>query len=411
MKQMVAKVFGKPRLALTLLGCAGAAAGLAWWQTQHAGTIRTDNAFVFGHVTRLVSPINGAVDELALAPHSAADQGAVAFVLNKAEYELAITNASTQLRTALREELLKCSSRQAARYRTEQANAALDRSQTLLEQANNLVSKAYLPKDALLERQSSEKQALLNQKLAQLEGDKADYQLVAPLAMRSNVATAIHALSAALATKQRSTLRLDSDAYIYDVFVTRGQTISEGTLLATMVPDGPVEVQANVLESQYRQVRIGQSVDVRFDASPGQKTYRGRVSALVPAVAAAFSPVPRANTDSNWIKVSQRVPVIIALDEAPPASERPPMGSSAEVVIHAGAAARPHAPAAPTLPPPRRRPDEQLAQELAQHIQRVTAAEQRLVPASLPQDPACRSALAAAQPAQPAQRLAHQAGK
>jgi membrane fusion protein (multidrug efflux system) len=414
MKQAVTTVFKKARLALALAGCAAAVAGIAWWETQQADTIRTDNAFVFGHVTRLVSPTNGAVDELALAPHAAASRDAVAFILNKPEYELAITKASTQLRAALRDELLRCSSRQATRYRIEQADVALDRSHTLLEQASNLVSNAYLPKDALLERQSSEKQALLNQKLAQLEGANVDYQLVAPLTMRSNVAAAIQALSAALATKQRSTLRLDDDAYIYDVFVTRGQSISEGTLLATMVPAGPVEVQANVLESQYRQVRIGQPVDVRFDAAPGQKTYHGRVSALVPAVAAAFSPVPRANTDSNWIKVSQRVPVIITLDETLAAGERPPMGSSAEVVIHAGAG---HAPAqAPRAPAaPRRRADEQLTQELAQHMGRIMDAERRLVPASLPQDLKCLAALDASQrsvhvvPRAPAQRLAVQA--
>jgi hypothetical protein len=82
------------------------------------------------------------------------------------------------------------------------------------------------------------------------------------------------------------------------------------------------------------------------------------VHAIVPSTAASLSGVPRRNTDSNWIKVSQRVPVLISFDEADrDRVRRLPTDSSVTVRLKEervyGAAAAPSAGAPPvhTRPP------------------------------------------------------------
>ena len=77
-------------------------------------------------------------------------------------------------------------------------------------------------------------------------------------------------------------------------------------------------------------MRVGQPAEVSFDAYPGLKL-KGHVASIGAGTGSEFSVLPAQNATGNWVKVTQRVPVRIAIDEQSP---RPLIaGLSADVTV------------------------------------------------------------------------------
>jgi membrane fusion protein (multidrug efflux system) len=80
-------------------------------------------------------------------------------------------------------------------------------------------------------------------------------------------------------------------------------------------------------------MRVGQPAMIRFDAYPGLEL-KGHVASLGAGTGSEFSVLPAQNANGNWVKVTQRVPVRIAIDEKSP---RPLIaGLSTSVTIDTG---------------------------------------------------------------------------
>jgi membrane fusion protein (multidrug efflux system) len=77
-----------------------------------------------------------------------------------------------------------------------------------------------------------------------------------------------------------------------------------------------VWVEANFKEDQLTYMRPGQSATFKVDAYPGV-TFHGRVQSLSPGTGSSFSLLPAENATGNWVKVVQRLPVRIAIDDPP----------------------------------------------------------------------------------------------
>ncbi|HCU6901798.1 TPA: HlyD family secretion protein [Staphylococcus aureus] len=89
-------------------------------------------------------------------------------------------------------------------------------------------------------------------------------------------------------------------------------------------------VTANIDEKDIKDVEVGKDVDVTID---GQKaSVKGKVDSIGKATAASFSLMPSSNSDGNYTKVSQVIPVKITLDSEP--SKQVVPGMNAEVKIH-----------------------------------------------------------------------------
>jgi membrane fusion protein (multidrug efflux system) len=90
-------------------------------------------------------------------------------------------------------------------------------------------------------------------------------------------------------------------------------------------------VDANFKEDQLGRMRIGQHVSIKIDAYPGHKL-DGHVASFSPGTGSAFSALPAQNASGNWVKVTQRLPVRIDFDHAPPATAAS-AGLSAQVKV------------------------------------------------------------------------------
>jgi membrane fusion protein (multidrug efflux system) len=76
-------------------------------------------------------------------------------------------------------------------------------------------------------------------------------------------------------------------------------------------------------------VRIGQAARIMADAYPGVE-WRARVSTIAPATGAEFAVLPPQNATGNWVKIVQRVPVLLAIEQT---AEQPPLRAGMTVSV------------------------------------------------------------------------------
>src|SRR5262252_2400778 len=115
--------------------------------------------------------------------------------------------------------------------------------------------------------------------------------------------------------------------------VQEGQLVAPGMQMVDLVKGYPW-VQANYLETQIRNMRRGDTADIKSDAFPGVVLH-GKVEEIAPASGSEFALIPPDNATGNYTKVVQRIPVKIALEPGHPLLDRLRPGMSTEVTIHA----------------------------------------------------------------------------
>ena len=129
----------------------------------------------------------------------------------------------------------------------------------------------------------------------------------------------LHAKEAALAAARvnlgYTRIVAPADGTVGERRVRPGQLVSPGTQVLSFV-DGTAWVQANFRETQLTNINVGDPVEVRVDVYPGT-VIRGKVLEIAPASGSQFALLPPDNATGNFTKVVQRVPVKVALDDAP----------------------------------------------------------------------------------------------
>ena len=91
--------------------------------------------------------------------------------------------------------------------------------------------------------------------------------------------------------------------------------MTAGAQLAVAYDPASVYVTARVDETDVDGVHVGRAVDFTVDAYPG-RTFHGTVSGIQGGAAAVFSPFPQSNSGGNFQKVTQVIPVRVAIDDS-----------------------------------------------------------------------------------------------
>jgi len=112
--------------------------------------------------------------------------------------------------------------------------------------------------------------------------------------------------------------------------VEQGQSVSPERPLLAIVPLDDVWVVANFKEDQLADMHTGQNATLRLDTY-GRRKFSGHVESIAGATGARFALLPPDNATGNFVKVVQRVPVLVRLDGAPGVELRP--GMSADVTV------------------------------------------------------------------------------
>lgn len=111
-----------------------------------------------------------------------------------------------------------------------------------------------------------------------------------------------------------------------------GQFVNIGSPLCSLVSNTGLWATANFKETQVAHMKSGQAVSIKVDAYKG-KTFNGAIESIAPATGAKFSLLPPDNASGNFVKVVQRIPVRVALTDAPDANFPLRAGMSVEVIV------------------------------------------------------------------------------
>ncbi|HVP62443.1 MAG TPA: HlyD family secretion protein [Myxococcaceae bacterium] len=208
----------------------------------------------------------------------------------------------------------------ARRARSEQASASLEQARAKLASTEaNLAS-------------SGGGVATAQGRLAAAETapDQVKAAEVAVQAAQARVDQAQAAYDLAALNRSYAEVRAPVDGVVSRRTVEQGQLVSPDRPMLALVPLQDVWVVANFKEDQIGEMRPGQKVTVRVDTY-GRRDFQGHVESLAGASGARFALLPPDNASGNFVKVVQRVPVLVRLDQAPGVPLRP--GMSAVVTV------------------------------------------------------------------------------
>ena len=97
-------------------------------------------------------------------------------------------------------------------------------------------------------------------------------------------------------------------------FVDSGEYVTPGQRLALIHDPTKVWIEANVKETEIRRLQLGQSVQVKVDAYPDVK-FEGKLESIGNAATSQFALLPTPNPSGNFTKITQRMPVRIAIQQ------------------------------------------------------------------------------------------------
>jgi membrane fusion protein (multidrug efflux system) len=113
----------------------------------------------------------------------------------------------------------------------------------------------------------------------------------------------------------RQQIRAPVSGYVAKRKAQVGDRVKPGADLMTIVPLDHLWVEANLRETEMRDIRPGQPAEVRVGLYGSAHTYHGTVEGLVPGTGSAFALLPPDNATGNFIHITERVPVRVALSE------------------------------------------------------------------------------------------------
>jgi membrane fusion protein (multidrug efflux system) len=315
----------KPLIILTTIIVIGAIIGLVAWLFAR-GYQSTDDAFIDGHIINVSPRISAQVVAVHFDDNQEVAKGQLLVELDPRDYKVAVEKAQAQLIQAQ------------AQVRQAQAQAAQSQAQLVQAQAQLGQQSAQFDiasinfnRDASLYQKDL--QAIAKQDVdttrsslaaAQATVDAAKANVVAARAAgdaaQSEIGSAEAAVNVAQAAVDDAMLQLSytritaaEPGRITRKTVEPGDYITAGQTLFSIVQHD-VWVTANFKETQLDKMRRGQPVRIRVDAFP-ERDLKGHVDSFQLGSGSRFSLLPAENATGNYVKVVQRVPVKILIDE------------------------------------------------------------------------------------------------
>lgn len=308
------------RWVIMALGPIVVIAVLAWFLLTSGRFESTEDAYVQVAKTPVAPSIAGRVVEIYVTENQRVRRGQVLFRLDQRDIQASVDLARAQLANA---ELSVSQAR--AGYQREAAN--VDAARENLAFATREVSRQRQLNTAGASSGQDVDKAVhaANQARDQLAvAQRQAAQALAALGGDPNIGERAPTVMQARAQLQRAMLNQDYATVVApaDGIVARVDQLPVGAYLnasqtAFWLLSGRPWIEANFKEDQIGHMEVGQPVEIDIDAYPGGPL-RGHVASFPPGTGSAFSVLPAQNATGNWVKVTQRLPVRIEFDRAPP---------------------------------------------------------------------------------------------
>jgi membrane fusion protein (multidrug efflux system) len=287
------------------------------WYAQSGREQETENAYVKADIVAVSAEVSGRVVEVAVHDNELIEAGKLLFRVDPQPFENAVSKAQAQM-DAVRSEVQSLR----AEYRS-----------TLLETEEARMNIAFLTKQFERQEQLKERgmsrldaydEARHNLEVARrrIEGARERTNRITasllgdpslPVERFPRYLEAQTAHAAASTELGRTFVRAPVAGVVSNMRLQVGEHAEKGVPMFSLISNSKVWIEANYKETQLTNMRVGQRAKVIADAYP-DSVWPARVSTIAPATGAEFAVLPPQNATGNWVKVVQRVPVLIDVD-------------------------------------------------------------------------------------------------
>ncbi len=323
------------RRVLTIVVPLLIAAGIGAWWLMSQGTVSTDNAFIKQDMVSVTPEVTGPITKIFVKDGQNVKAGDPLFRIDEEPYRLAIANAEAALAQAQANVSALSNSADLSGADIAAAREDIGFAQSRFERQQALMDRGFTTKadyDAARHAVSQAQEQLRAAKARQQEARARLAEGSAVPGENPGVAAAKAQLAEAKLNLRRTLVRASMDGQVAQTSrLQPGAQAVSGVPMMEIVAMDSTYVEANFKETDLADMRPGQRVDVEVDAYPGTNL-TGHVESIGAGTGSEFSLLPAQNATGNWVKVTQRVPVRIAIDSS---ADRPLIsGLSATVTVH-----------------------------------------------------------------------------
>lgn len=293
-----------------------AAAGVYYMSTGRY--VSTENAYVKVPVTTITTEVSGRVAEVAVAENQRVARGELLLVVAPEQFEIAVRQAEAALANVRQELLARRAAVRQAALEIAVAGERVDFLTTQFEREEKLTRRgvgrgARLDEARHLLRAAGQRMKVVRERERQLRaglGGKPQ----APIERHPLYLETEQRLARARLDLARTRVRAPADGVIARINLEPGEFVQAGKPLFALVHASGAWIEANLKETELTHVRPGQRASFEADAYPGV-VWQARVIGISPATGAEFALLPPQNASGNWVKVVQRLPVRLAIDD------------------------------------------------------------------------------------------------
>ena len=311
-----------------------AAVGGYYWLTS-GRYVSTDNAYVQQDKVTVSAEVSGPIVAVLVRENQRVRRGDVLFRIDPRPFRIALAQAEAQLHAAQVQVTQIETQIQGTGGDIAGARANITFTQRALDRQQELLDRGFTTRaryDEALHAVQEARERLAN---AQAEAERARSALrQGPVSNQPAIEAAMVARERALLDLRRTEVRAPSDGIVTQTQRLQvGNGVVPGLAVVTIVRGGETWVEANFKETDLARMQVGQPVEIDLDAYPDAEIH-GRVASIGAGTGSQFSVIPAQNASGNWVKVTQRVPVRIAIEGTP---SRPMIaGLSAGVTVDTG---------------------------------------------------------------------------
>ncbi len=314
-------------IALGLVVLAAAAVvGYFVWLIYFYPYESTDDAFVDARSFAVATKVSGFLTDVPVTDNEHVAAGGVVAQIDPTDYQVALDQAKARVEGANAAILSADAQIKSAKTAVDQSREQLKSAEAALEYARDenarreaLVKSGAGTVQAAQQAQTSLQQAQANAAQAQASVNNAITNVDVAEAQKASAQATLRQAQAAREVAEQNigytTIQAAQPGRVVRLTGSKGQYVDVGQSVAMFVPD-TIWVTANFKESQITDMRPGQPVDLVIDAYPDHPL-RGKVDSVQPGSGTAFSLLPAENATGNYVKVTQRVPVKIVVDNWP----------------------------------------------------------------------------------------------
>ncbi|MBN2905824.1 MAG: HlyD family secretion protein [Rhodobacteraceae bacterium] len=301
----------KPILAGLALVAVGA--GLGFWWTHERLYPSTEDAYVQAHILNVAPQVSGRIAEVAVAENDHVAAGDLLFRIDDKALRAAVDLARARADAAMQSAGAAGRSVAAADAQLEAARAARREAEAYYLRQDALYRKNDIAKAALDTAIAARDEARAKEKAAQEALASAREQLGADGKDNADVRAALAQLNMAEIDLDHATVTAPIGGWVAQIDLQPGAVVAPGQILFALVGDDSRWIEANFKETDLTRLTAGQPVHAAIDLCP-DLGLTGHVASIGPGAGAVFSLLPEQNASGNWVKVTRRIPVRIALN-------------------------------------------------------------------------------------------------